>query len=129
MRVDLSPCEIVYGEAAVGLVVERRMSGKRSEERSREPSGASACREPSGGEQSQRDQTVEENVLSLFGTYSTSEESSCPDQPYDPTHERKKWKKAAKKRKERSPSRSKDRNGTMSEAEQQDRSRSRARAR
>jgi hypothetical protein len=41
---------MVYGEAAVGLVVERRMSGKKSEERSREPSGASACREPSGGE-------------------------------------------------------------------------------
>jgi hypothetical protein len=65
LRVDLSPCEIVYGEAAVGLVVERRMSGKKSEERSREPSGASACREPSGGEQSQRDQTVEENMLSV----------------------------------------------------------------
>ncbi len=71
LRVGLSPCEIVYGEAAVGLVVERRMSGKRSEERSRESSGASACREPSGGEQNQRDKTVEENMYGLFGTSSS----------------------------------------------------------
>jgi hypothetical protein len=49
LRVGLSPYEIVYGEATVGLVVERRMSGKKSERRSRESSGASACREPSGG--------------------------------------------------------------------------------
>jgi hypothetical protein len=119
LRVDLSPCKIVYGEAAVGLVVERRMSGKRSERGSRESSGASACREPSGDEQNQRDKTVEENMYGLFGT-SVSEESSCPDKPSEPTHERKKRKKAAKKKKERSPSRSKDRNGTMSKAEQQE---------
>ncbi len=104
----------------MGLVVERRKSGKRSGRESRESSEASACREPRGDEQSQRDQTVEENMHELFGTDSSSEESSCPDKSYDPTHERKKRKKAAKKRKERSPSRSKDRNETMSEAEQQE---------
>jgi hypothetical protein len=71
----------------VGLVVERRMSGKRSERGSRESSGASACREPSGGEQNLRDKTVEENMYGLFGT-SSSEESSCLDKPSDLTHER-----------------------------------------
>jgi hypothetical protein len=119
LRAGLSPRGIVYGEAAVELVVERRKSGKRSGRESRESSGASACREPDGNEQGQGGQTVEENMFDLFGTVSTSEESSCSDKPYDPTHGRKKWKKAAKKKRERSPSRSKDRNETMSEAEQQ----------
>jgi len=121
MRVGLSPYEIIYGEATVGLVQERRISSKKCEGRSRESSEASACREPSGGELSLRDKTVEENLLVLFGT-SPSEDSSCSDKPSGSTHEKKKRKKAEKEKekKERSPSRSGDRNMTMSEAEQQE---------
>jgi len=121
MRVGLSPYEIIYGEATVGLVAERRISSKKCEGRSRESSEASACREPSGGELSLRDKTVEENLLVLFGT-SPSEDSSCSDKPSGSTHEKKKRKKAEKEKekKERSPSRSGDRNMTMSEAEQQE---------
>jgi hypothetical protein len=63
LKVGLSPYEIIYGEATVGLVAERRMSGKKPEGRSRESSEASACRESSGGELSLRDKTVEENLL------------------------------------------------------------------
>jgi hypothetical protein len=57
----------------VGLVVERRKSGKRSGRESRESSEASACREPDGDEQGQEGQTVEENMHELFGTDSSSE--------------------------------------------------------
>jgi hypothetical protein len=85
LRTGLMPTGIVYGEAAVGLVVERRRSGKKSGRESRESSGASACREPGEDEQGQRGQTVEKNMLDLFGAVSTSEESSCSDKPYSMT--------------------------------------------
>jgi len=102
LRVGLSPYEIVYGEATVGLVVERRMSGKKSERRSRESSGASACREPSGGELILRDKTVEENLHVLFGT-SSSEDSSCLGKPSDSTHEKKKGRRRRRRRRSGPP--------------------------
>ncbi len=58
-------------------------------------------------------------MSALFGPVSTSDESSCSDKPYDAEHMRKKWKKPAKKQRERPLSKFKDRNETMSEAEQQ----------
>jgi hypothetical protein len=66
LKTCLLPRGIIYGEAAVGLKEERRDSFKRA---SRESSGASACREPNGDEQGeQRGQTVEKDMLALFGS-------------------------------------------------------------
>jgi hypothetical protein len=127
LKSSLLPGEVIYGEAAVNLLGERRKESRKKCAVSRGSSNASACREPDGGEHSKSAQVSDEKMQAIFGSPVSSSSyggsSSSEDRPYDPTKEvkkksrKRKWKKEEVRKK--SPSRSEDRNGTMSEVKQQ----------